>query len=507
MRKYLNYLVFGAIVLIVASLAINHSRHMRFLVDSMSSPNPKVRSSAALELINSEQFMDAITGEPVHIRENAAGALRDLGTAAAVTQCIAFLKDDSEPVRTHLAHALAAIGANSPDNITQLAKGLADGDSYVRKGTIEALTNPQWGIGPRPGVVAGIVAEMKADAGSRGPAGDVLSNPMFETAAGRAQSVPLLLAQMKDSDSGVRSGAADALGKIGDPSADPALIGLVQHDIPSVVRVAIGSLALIASPQGEPILISAMANPSADSNARQQAAAGLGKLGNPAAITALLTALSDDDLDLRTAAVAALAHAVRPSPPAPPVPAVLNRLITALANNNDDLRKGVASALLAVNSPSIDPALIAALKDQDLRVRAAAAAGLGFAGNAPAVPALIAALSDPDPTGNTPLAARDALAAIGTPALAPLTTEMARGGVDAWYASQALAHMGVLALPALQREAANSDPTAQRWAAVALGGMGLADARPTLEQLAQSTNPDVQYVAREQLARLGSTTN
>ncbi|MDE2125438.1 MAG: HEAT repeat domain-containing protein [Armatimonadetes bacterium] len=507
MRKHLNYLVFGAIVLIVATLAINHSRHMRYLVDSMSSPNPRVRSSAALELINSEQFMDAITGEPVHIRENAAGALRDLGTAAAVTQCIAFLKDDSGPVRTHLAHALAAIGANSPANITQLAKGLNDGDSYVRKGTIDALTNPQWGIGPRPGVAAGIVAEMKADAGSRGPAGDVLSSAVFETPAGRAQSVALLLAQLKDTDPAVRSGAADALGKIGDPSADPALIGLVQHDVASVVRVAIGALALIASPDGEPVLISAVANPNADSNAREQAAAGLGKLGDPAAITALLSALSDDDLDLRTAAVAALAHAVRPMPPAPAVQPVLKRLIAALANNNNDLRKGVASALVAVDSPSIDPALVVALKDPDPRVRAAAAVSLGFTGNAPAVPALIAALSDPDPTGNTPAAARDALAAIGTPALAPLTTETARGGVDAWYASQALAHMGVLALPALRREAANPDPTAQRWAAVALGGMGLADAKPTLEQLAQSSNADVQYVAREQLARLGATPN
>ncbi|HEV2474427.1 MAG TPA: hypothetical protein VGS41_17250, partial [Chthonomonadales bacterium] len=88
-RKYINYIVFGAVVLLVVSLAVAHSRHMRFLVDSMVGADPAARASAADELIKGQQFMDAITGESLHTRIRAAGALEVLGTPSAVSQAIA----------------------------------------------------------------------------------------------------------------------------------------------------------------------------------------------------------------------------------------------------------------------------------------------------------------------------------------------------------------------------------------------------------------------------------
>ncbi|HLV79061.1 MAG TPA: HEAT repeat domain-containing protein, partial [Chthonomonadaceae bacterium] len=216
MRKYLNYIIFGAVVLVVIGLAVNHSRHMRYLVDTLAyGTDPKARAQAAEELIKGEQFMDSVTGEPIETRVKAAEALEVLGNSDAVTQAVAFLKDPDKPVRDRVVVTLEHIGDSSPDNIKALVAGLKDGDPYVRKGTITALTDPANGIGPKPGVVAAIVAQMKADGGARGPGGDVLGSPTFTQHGADQESVPLLLAQLKDSDEGVRSGAADALGKIG----------------------------------------------------------------------------------------------------------------------------------------------------------------------------------------------------------------------------------------------------------------------------------------------------
>ena len=65
MRKYLNYIIFGAVVLLVIGLAVNHSRHIRMLVDELASGTAEQHREAAAELITAEQFSDSITGEPV----------------------------------------------------------------------------------------------------------------------------------------------------------------------------------------------------------------------------------------------------------------------------------------------------------------------------------------------------------------------------------------------------------------------------------------------------------
>src|SRR5262249_44368587 len=116
---------------------------------------------------------------------------------------------------------------------------------------------------------------------------------------------------------------------------------------------------------------------------------------------------------------------------------------------------------------------------------------------------LIQALSDPAGQVNT--AARDALAAIGPEATTALIATMQKGGTDAYYAAQALSKQGPAALPALQKAAQNANPVSQRWAAGALGDRGVAEARPTLQALARSSDPDVSYVAKQQLDRMGRT--
>jgi len=527
-RKYLNYIVFGLIVFGVVGVAIAHSRHIRSLVDDMAGTDAHAQEQAALELIKGEQFIDTVTGEPVRTRVKAAESLEYVANDAsikkgtekdapdyranAINQALALLKDLDKPVRDRAILTLKHSGASSPANLAALVAGLKDGDNYVRKGTKAALTDTD-GIGPKEDKAAGIdviqaiVDLMKKEAGGRGPGGDVLASPLFKQNGSDKKSGDLLVAQLADKDGGVRQGAADALGKLGYvPAIEPLKTAMHTDADPQVRRVAIGALALIADRACEDALIEALNDGSADNEARAQAATGLGRLASPRAISTLIKTLEDDDLKLRSAAGAALARAARPIPGGKVDPAALAALISALQGKSDDARGGAATALQTVSAPEANAALFAVLKDtaHDSDARSAAALALGFPGNAAAVDPLVQALHDPD--GDVDTAARDALAAIGPAAIDKLVAVIQTDGAEAYYAEQALASQGAAALPALQRVADGNNRTAQHWAAVALGSLsssGVQRARPLLVKLAKSTDDDVQYVANEQLHRLG----
>jgi HEAT repeat protein len=500
-RKYLSYIIFGLVVLGVVGLAVRHSSHLRSLVNAMASSDPQAQRTAAERLIQDEQFMDSITGEPTEVRVKAAEALEALGTDKAVKQAIALLKDQDKPVRDRAILTLKKIGAASPENIKELAGGLTEGDTYARKGMMAVFTDKD-GIGPKPEVVTAIIEKMKERGEARTLGGDILSQPRFTQGGANAVSVPLLISYLKEKDEGVRSGAAEALGKIGDSRAVPPLIEALK-DTPQVRRIAIGAIALIANPSGEAALTQAIKNPDDDNEARAQAAAGLGKIATPSAVRTLIETLNDDDLKLRSAAVAALARAGRPRNDAPPRPEALAAIIAALKDPRENTRRGAAQALQGIAAPEANPALIATLENRNnpTDLRAAAALALGFPGNQAAIAPLIRQLSDPDGTVNT--AARDALGSVGPVATAALTAVMQKGGEEAYYAAQALARFGQAALPALQSLAQSPNPVGQRWAAVALGDLGLPEAQSALQQLEKSSDPDVAYVAQQQLSRLG----
>lgn len=529
-RKYLNYLIFGAVVLLVVGLAVQHSRHMHDLVEDMAGNDPNRQEAAALELVKGEQFSDTISGEPVRERLKSAESLELLANdvkvvkgmekdapdyrSLAVKQILGLLKDTDKTVRQRAVEAMQHCGTSSPANLKEFVVGLKDGDNYIRKGTISALTDPQSGVGPKLDaankidVIQAIVDLMKAEGGARGPGGDVLASHLFKPDAARSRSLQLLYAQMNDKDGGVRQGAADALGKIGDVTAIPNLKIYMHSDAdPQVRRVAIGSIALIANQSGEDALSEAINDPGADNEARIQSAVGLGKIGTPTAIATLMKALEDDDLKLRSAAVTALSSAARPKSNGPVNSVVIAALTTALKGQNEDARRGAAQALQIVASPEVNAPLIALLMNDsiDTTTRSSAATALGFSNNTPAVAPLIMALSFPN--GDVNAAARDSLATIGATSIDPLVNVIQKNGSAAYYASEALAHQGVSALPALQRVASGTNQQAQHWAAVSLGELvssGVPGARKPLELLAKSGDPDVQYVAQEQLTRLGS---
>ena len=509
-RKYLNYIIFGGIVLFVVALAALHSRHMHFLLTELTSGTPQERASAANELIVGQQFSDSIADSTVSVRVQSAVALADLNNPDAVKQAIQMLKDQDKPVSEQALKTLEQIGASNPANLKALAAGLGDGDAGVRRGVVKSLSDPEGGIGPRtnPDVVQALVAEAVSTDASRAAVGDVLSSSLFDPSA-NSRSVPALELLLTNKDDTVKQGAADALGKIGDQTAAPSLLALLHNPQTSmaVQNVVVGALGLIAAPSSQADLIAALKNPVYEASARAQAAEGLGSIASPQAVEALLQTLTTDNLGLRSSAVTSLARAGRVGITGKPNPSIVSQLVAALNNPAPQVKLGIAKTLGIIASPQAAPALISLLKnsgasDSTEAIRIQAADALGFPDDKAGIAPLIEALTKEQ--GKVAKAASEALSRIGASASPALIKLLGKGDVPAFYAASALGLQGAgtdskQTLAALQKAANSPNTRVQRWAAVALGDTNLQGAQPILEQLTHSPDPEVAYVARHQI--------
>lgn len=153
--------------------------------------------------------------------------------------------------------------------------------------------------------------------------GNVLERLMAVRAAAQTQEqelVSLLLSHLqKEKSPGVRRAVAEALGKLGDPRAVPALIEVLKHDNKKVRRAAAEALGIIGSREAVPALIQALGINRGwrDAGVPEAAAEALGKLGAPEAVPALVEALREETLSIQIAAAKALGaiaapEAVRP---------------------------------------------------------------------------------------------------------------------------------------------------------------------------------------------------
>src|SRR5437868_1187594 len=134
---------------------------------------------------------------------------------------------------------------------------------------------------------------------------------------------------------------------------------------------------------GAELLITALRDP--DEEVCTRAADVLGKLGDPRAIPALVTALDSPDRVRRTA-IAALERIA----PLDSQRAAVS-LTVRLGHANSLVRASAARIFGKLRAPSIDP-LLAALRDSEEEVRVAAAEALGALRDQRATPALLAAL-------------------------------------------------------------------------------------------------------------------
>ena len=129
---------------------------------------------------------------------------------------------------------------------------------------------------------------------------------------GDPQAIPALIEALKDEDRDVRRTAAWALGQIG-PPAVPALIQALRDEKWEVRQAAAEALEKIGDPQATPALIQALRDE--DVGVRRVAAKALGQIGDPQATPALIHALRDEERWVREAAAEALLKLSPVSPP------------------------------------------------------------------------------------------------------------------------------------------------------------------------------------------------
>lgn len=202
---------------------------------------------------------------------------------------------------------------------------------------------------------------------------------------GDTAAVPALIEALQDSNSIVSREAALALGIIGDVSAVPALNGILNHKAPSVRESAVKALGKIGGSRVVPALIEALKDP--HFLIRIHAAVALGEIGESSAISALFIALNEQKDQVSRLAIRELwkignTNSKRAG-------------IEALMDKDNEVRRYIADALIKIGVPAI-PVLIMALKDKNYDARTNSARALGEIGDASAVLVLIDALSDED---------------------------------------------------------------------------------------------------------------
>jgi len=365
----------------------------------------------------------------------------------SVMKLISDLSDSDKKVRDKAARALWELGPKAAEAMPALVKVyLKDPDEGVRNWAAYALK----AIGPaaEPPLIRALDSK-KAE--ERARAAHLLG--WLNLDKQKAAAVGPLMKLLKDESPVVRIGAVRALGRIGDPVAVSAVIGLVERDSNKFVRAwGIEALRYFHSDAKDavPILIEILKNP--DDPAWGVAFDSLGSIGKDAvlplvklmndkrlklevrrkaiwilrsiagnshgedaegAVPALIDTLKDEEL--RGAAFDALEHTGKYGKPAIPA------LVELLKSVSPSQRILIARALYRIDPrhPKVVPVMLEGLQDKDPKVRSLAAHDIGLGPKAPsAVPALIKLLKDKNP--DVRLAAAGALWHIGPAAKAAI---------------------------------------------------------------------------------------
>jgi HEAT repeat protein len=312
----------------------------------------------ALEYQCGKDFARDFSGsfEAQRIREGAAAALASLGDSRAVEPLIAAMGDANEYVRKSAAEALGRIG--DPRAIPSLLAAMADSDEGTHNAAVGALSILPWEPDGANGAAYWIaLGEWDKCAQIGVPAIEPLlaafkdakwssGTPVYEPSKKRAAAgaltqigapaiepilaalVPLgsytrqaladvlvqigaatvepLIAALEDSDSGVRSDAVWALGRLGDPRAVEPLIAALREGGFGMGLDAARALGRLGDRRAVEPLIVALDDEAQNRHLRQAAAEALGELGDQRAVKPLLSALNGGDEDLREAASKAL---------------------------------------------------------------------------------------------------------------------------------------------------------------------------------------------------------
>ncbi len=465
-------LVFGLAVAGVMGSALWNNIATNRLIEQATGTDINQQITALRQMAQRDDFYDLLQSRKPPARLRVANAVEQWNEPDAVKVALAMLRDPEPKVRDRFLQSLKVIGGNHLD---ALAEGLKHSDSKVKSGTIQVMT--QLGLQSLP-----VALKAFEDAGARPAAMEVLVQ--FGSA-----SVPgLLNILQKAQDEGLQLDTITALGRIGDRRATNAILPFLKLPVEKR-RIVLTALGGIADPRTENILIEALRSEREDPDARAQCALGLGQIGSPTALRALLTGLSDPNLTVADACAVGLRRAgVR----------ALSVIAQALRHPNLAVRLRAVQSLSTLNDGGAVALLAQALNDPHVEVRRAAANALGTTGHPSAVRVLIQALGNSD--GGVVQNATQSLIRVGKPAIPSLIQALqSPNETVAYFSARALASIPE-AEPQLLEAARN--PATQRYALLALKERNALSAKPLFEQALNSGDPFVRELAQSALKQL-----
>lgn len=430
------------------------------LVDALVEPSSHVVDTALLAL------SCLVTDEPAHAPLVAERfALAPARTSAAVRRALAI--DRPRDVRVAAARVLAI--AHDLEALHGIVALIVE--DAVPPDVVAALL--AWGERAAPALLS-IASE---NSGGQRAVALELAADLAPLEGEFAERVRLVMREaLRDPAPVVVAAAARSLARFGTAGDAPALVALAETGAEDVARASGQSLSALVS--RAPDAVDRAVSETLFAGTGGSALVGVvATLGGPHALERLRSALSSNDVATRRAALEALAQ--QPSHQTAELAAM------ALADEDVDVQTAAAAALGAMR---VEPgrgvaieSLLLVLASGTPRVQAAAARALGLLGDGSAVESLRDLARSRAP--GVAVAALEALRAIRDPALEDLLVESLGHG-DIEVVKQALRaiheHGGARAASRLAVALAHSHWDVRRLAAVLLGGVGTPESRATL---------------------------
>jgi HEAT repeat protein len=429
----------------------------------------------------------------------AAEALGRLGDEEVVAPLAAMLNQPGAPSLI-ICQSLAALYRRYEDSyqegahIADLARGAIDasGTRNLLDALNEVSADQLWPVALTLGWLEGPAVE-EALAGLIGQ--PVARNEVIEALVRYGPRVTdLLIGRLSSEELRARQAAVIALGRIGDRSATPALIGVLDSERELTIEAA-GALAKIGDPRAFEALLGIIGDP--DAGVRQAAISAINSLGRPEMGGRAVALLGDPDPHVRESAVKIAGYFGYPE--------CVDLLLARCRDEDENVRRAAVEHLPYLDDDRVAPALDDALRNGTPKVRAAAARALGQVEGREALPGLLEATRDADSWVRY-FAARS----IGrhgfteaTEALARLAGEDAVGHVRI-AALEALGELGGPRAAAILAPIAEAQPQDLACAALkALGSIAHPDALPPLQAALRSADPPRRMAAVGALAKRG----
>ena len=351
-------------------------------------PGVRFYTSVALEIIGGEKMVDALhkalKNEMAQVRAAAADILGRIEDETGIDLLVDMLADDNSYVETRATNALVKIGKPAVPKLTEVLENMAEnislpptnfvgdkiGDRYekelAKRAALQVSAAFILGSIKDPRAIEPLLEAMKREADAEAVEEEKANAKSVRLGAaaaldtmGTAAVEPLIkILASPAQNENARTNAAAILGTIGDKRAVVPLINALKDEKKSIRAGAAESLGILKDRRATLPLIETLEDP--DVVVRANAAASLGTIADKEATQSLIDVIMDktEREKIRTAAITALGIKNNE--------AAQETLVKVLIDEyeKDGTRKSAAAALRKIEKPWASEALIALLRGE-----------------------------------------------------------------------------------------------------------------------------------------------